>query len=91
MANVEWEREGSREIGVGEEASEAARGGSRATIPGAGGDGRQGCGEIGEDRAGQERQLWQALAGLGGGDEGAGGAEHLLGGEGSCSTGQRSR
>src|SRR4051794_27738127 len=82
LANVAWEWEGSWEIGVGEEASEAAGGGTRAAIPGAGGDGGLGGGEVGEDRAGQERELWQALAGLGGGDEGAGGAEHLLGGKG---------
>ena len=82
LANTVWEREGSRKIGVSEQPSEAARGGSGAAIPGAGRDGGLGGGEVGEDRAGQERQFWEALAGLGGGDEGAGGAEHLLGGEG---------
>ena len=81
LANTVWEREGSWKIGACEQASEAARGGSRATVPGAGGDGGQGGGEVGEDRAGQEREFWEALAGLGCGDEGAGGAEHLLGGE----------
>src|SRR3954466_15785877 len=82
LANVAGEREGSREIGACEAASEAAGGGSRAAIPGAGRDGRLGRGEGGEDRAGQERERWEALAGLGSRDEGPGGAEHLLGGEG---------
>ena len=81
LANAVWEREGGWKNGVCEQASEAARGGSGATVPGAGGDGGLGGGEVGEDRAGQERELWEALAGLGCGDEGAGGAEHLLGGE----------
>ena len=81
LANAVREREGSWENGVREQASEAAWGRSRAAIPGAGGDGGLGRGEVGEDRAGQERQLREALAGLGCGDERAGGAEHLLGGE----------
>ncbi len=67
---------------LSEEPSEAARGRTRAAIPGAGGDGRLGGGEVGEDRAGQERHLREALAGLGRGDERAGSAKHLLGGEG---------
>ena len=56
FANVLWEREGSWEIGACEEASKAARCGSRAAVPGAGGDGGLGGGEIGEDRASEERR-----------------------------------
>src|SRR5689334_10740088 len=82
LANMVWEREGSWEIGVCKEASEATRCGSWTAIPGAGGDGGQGSGEVGEDRAGQERELRQPLAGLRSRDEGAGSPEHLLGGEG---------
>ena len=81
LANTVWEWEGSRTIGVSEQPSEAARGGSWSPIPGAGGDGGLGGGKVGADRAGQEREFWEALAGLGSGDEGSGGAEHLLGGE----------
>jgi hypothetical protein len=81
LAHVVREREGRWQIGVCEAASEAARRGARAASPGAGRDGRQGRGEVGEDRAGQQRQCRAASAGLWGRDGGACDAEHLLGGQ----------
>src|SRR5207249_2467567 len=49
LANAVWQREGGWKNGVGEQASEPTRGRSRATIPGAGGDGGLGRGEVGQD------------------------------------------
>ena len=56
--------------------------GLRMAVPEAGGDGRRGGCAIGQDRPGHEGQFGQALAGLGGVDERAGGPEHLLGRQG---------
>ena len=53
-----------------------------AAIPEAGGDGRAASRTIGEDGPGEESQGGQALARFGRVDEGAGGAEHLFGGQG---------
>ena len=60
---------------------EAAGGGLRAAVPEAGRDGGRGGRDGGEERAGQQGEFREALAGLGRMDELAGGAEHLLGGE----------
>jgi hypothetical protein len=79
LANAVRERDGGWENGGGEPASESPRGRSWATIPRAGGDGGLGRGEVGQAGAGQQRQVREALAGRGGRDERAGGAEHRLG------------
>ena len=63
------------------QAAEAARGGLRAAVPEAGGDGRGGRGGVGEDGPGEQGEFGEALAGLGGVDELAAGPEHLLGRE----------
>ena len=53
----------------------------RAAVPEAGRDGGRGGRDVGEDRAGEQGEFGEALAGLGRMHELAGGPEHLLGGE----------
>ena len=68
--------------GLTEEPSESAGGASWLAVPGAGWDGRAGRRRVGQDRPGQERQLWEALAGLLRVHDLACRAQHLLGRQG---------
>src|SRR5436190_20970222 len=67
---------------AGERGAQAAGRGPGGAVPGAGGDGRPDGGEVAQGRAGEDGQLGQALSALGGVDELAVGADHLLGRQG---------